>query len=420
MNNERGIAMPMALMVMAILTALMAGFAVLATSEPQIANNHIASTQARALAESGVERALWALTAGQNPTPPTDAIVLGANYNLPSPIQAPYGGGGVTAQEVLLGAGTFTVTIENGSQANQKNITAVGRAYARPGDVTSRVLAVRKIQVTATRFNWINPVCGLCAGGENPPSTSTTITVGGTAAVNATTSAQSGPPALAAGAFCPGVTPIAAIATSTGGAVDLNGSPDLYAPGGTGTSATQNNVTFPSTMTLSDSDMATLKVLAQTQGTYYKPSSPGGTITFTSPPPNGIIFVDTYSGNPLTASSPSSDLSDPLVDIHGNWSTGWSGWLIVAGSIQISGQVTMSGLIYAQNDVQLNGQGGGSITGAVISTNRVDTTSSTIADNGDTGNAPLVYDCPAVRSGGGSISQNWFLMPGTFREVSGS
>ena len=127
--------------------------------------------------------------------------------------------------------------------------------------------------------------------------------------------------------------------------------------------------------------MAALKALAKAKGTYYKPSSPGGTITWTSPPPDGIIYVDTYSGNPLTSSSPSSDLI--TVDIHGNWgSAGWSGWLVVAGSISISGHVTMNGLIYAQNDVSLNGTGGGGITGAVISTNRKDSTASTIADLG--------------------------------------
>lgn len=408
MNNERGIAMPMALIVMVILTALMAAFAVLATSEPQIASNQVASAQARALAESGVERALWALTTGQGATPPTGSLVL-TNYLLPSPVPAAYNG-----TEVALGVGSFKVTVANGAQLNQKLVTAIGYV---PNATTPT--AVKEIKVTVTRISPINPVCGLCAGGENPPGTTTTIKVGGSASVNATTSVQG---SVAAGAFCSGVAPVAAVATTGGGTVSLNGSPNLYAPGTggstlSGTAATQTNASFPSTMLLTDSDMATLKAMAQAKGTYYKPSTAGGTVTWTSPPPNGIIFVDTFSGNPLTASSPLSDVSSPLVDIHGNWSSGWTGWLIVAGSVSISGNVTMSGLIYAQNDVSLNGTGGGSISGAVISTNRVDTTSSTIADITATGNAPLRYNCPAVQSGGGSLSQNWFLVPGTYREV---
>jgi hypothetical protein len=142
-----------------------------------------------------------------------------------------------------------------------------------------------------------------------------------------------------------------------------------------------------------------------------------GSVTWTSPPPNGIIVVDTLSGDPLSPSSPSGDAAS--VDIHGNWSSGWSGWLIVAGTIQISGNTTLSGLIYAQNDVQLHGTGGGSVTGAVVSTNRVDSSSTNI-DTDDTGNAPVSYNCPAVRNGGGAVPINWFVKPGTFREVAGS
>src|SRR5213595_3699203 len=57
-TDERGIAFPMAMIVLTVLMALMAAFAFLATSEPQIAANHMASVQARSLAESGLERAL--------------------------------------------------------------------------------------------------------------------------------------------------------------------------------------------------------------------------------------------------------------------------------------------------------------------------------------------------------------------------
>ena len=53
----------------------------------------------------------------------------------------------------------------------------------------------------------------------------------------------------------------------------------------------------------------------QAQGTYYQ-----GSQHWTSPPPNGLSFVDTPSGQPLTTTSPSSDRI--TVDLHGNWSTG--------------------------------------------------------------------------------------------------
>src|SRR5438445_12839069 len=102
-TNEQGIAFPMAMIVMAILSALMAAFAVLATSEPQIAANHMGSTQARALAESGLERALWALTAGENPTPPSGALVSSGSPNYTIAMVAPYDG----SLEGSVGGGRF-------------------------------------------------------------------------------------------------------------------------------------------------------------------------------------------------------------------------------------------------------------------------------------------------------------------------
>jgi Tfp pilus assembly protein PilX len=71
LRNEQGIALVMALIVMVTLAALIGVLAILATSEPQIADNQLPSAQARALAESGLQRALWALSTGQ--TSPTRA-----------------------------------------------------------------------------------------------------------------------------------------------------------------------------------------------------------------------------------------------------------------------------------------------------------------------------------------------------------
>ena len=401
MFNQRGIAMPMALMALLILTALMAAFAVLATSEPHIASNQAASTQARALAESGVSRVLWALNAGQQSTPPTGALLLDAVYNLPSPVPAPYDG----STTVALGVGSFKVTVVNGSQPNQKQVTAVGYVPNAAAPV-----AIKKIQVTVMRLKWINPLCGLCAGGEQPPGDLTSVQVGGSAAVNGTTSQQGhGGSTVAAGATCAGTPPIIAAVASTG-TVSTNGTPNFYT--NPGTPGTLNSASYPSGMLLSNTDMATLKALAMAQGTYWKGNPPwnGGL-----PPKNGLIFVDTGDGSVLTNSTPSTNI--PNVAIHSNGS--WSGWLVVAGSIDISGDVTMKGLIYSQNDVNLHGTGNGSIQGAIISTNRVDTSSTNI-DSQDTGNAPISYNCPNVRNGGGTLSQNWFEMPGTYMEVSGS
>src|SRR5687768_3988436 len=61
LTDERGVALPMAMMTLLLLTTLMLAFAVLSQTEPIIAANQLRVAQARALAESGFERALWAL-----------------------------------------------------------------------------------------------------------------------------------------------------------------------------------------------------------------------------------------------------------------------------------------------------------------------------------------------------------------------
>ena len=390
LGGERGMALPMTMIVLTLISTLTLAFMALAASEPVIASNHMASAQARAMAESGVERALWALSMGTTSPSTTGAV----SDPLPSPVPAPYDG----SQYVAVSAnGGFVVTIANGAAANERLITAVGYV---PNNVNP--VAIKKIQLTATRMKWLDPPCAICAGGEAPTGMSTEIQIGGAATVRAST---------ASGAqYCAGVMPTAA--TMSQGSINTNGSPNLTAPPGGVTQLANQPASAFSSFIFSDADMAMLKEMAKATGTYLQ-----GSQTFTSPPPNGLIFIDTPSGNPFTASSPSSDII--MVDVHGNWSQSWSGWLVVAGSVYISGNVTMNGLIYAQNDVTMDGTGTGGVTGAVISTNRLDTNSTNV-DAQSIGNAPTTYNCQKVRDGGGTISQRWFSKPGTFREVAGT
>ena len=389
--NDKGIALPIALIMMAVLVSLIVAFLVLATSEPLIASNQKVGTQARALAETGIERALWALTKWDT-NPGFPGALDPASTN---PSAFPYNGAPPPIQVSNLGE--FRVTVADGPGANEKVITAVGcvPTCANPN------AAVKKIQVRAIRIKRIDPPCALCAGGESPPGTNAEVQVGGTATVNAS---------LAAGAnFCPGVTPTTAVMAQ--GPVLVNGTPNLTAPpGGTTTAPNTPGSTFDPFL-LNDDAMAYLKGLAKSNGTYYQ-----GNTTFNSPPKDGIVFIDTLSGTPLSTLSPSSDV--PTLDIHGNWSTGFHGWIIVAGSATIQGRIDITGLVYSQNDITLNGVGTGAIRGAVISTNRRDTSSTNI-DSVNIGQAPLTYDCMAVRTGGGVIPQGWTMRPGTFVEQQG-
>src|SRR5207245_8203194 len=204
------------------------------------------------------------------------------------------------SQDVTQGVGSFKVTVTSGAAPNIKIVTAVGFV---PN--ATHPVAIKKIITQVTRLKWIDPVCGVCAGGEQPPGDSTPVKVGGTASINASQSPRG---RWRGGAYCSGVTPQAAVAST--GTVTTNGTPNLYAP--PGGVAQENSATFPSGMLLSNTDTATLKAMAKAQGTYYKGVPPwnGGV-----PPKNGIIFVDNTDGSVLTRSTPADNI--PSITIHG-------------------------------------------------------------------------------------------------------
>src|SRR2546425_6480400 len=85
LRDEVGVAMPLTLIALVILSGLMIAFAVLAESEPVIAANQYRGAVARALAESAVERAVWALTAGSGVSggigPPSNGVVAGPPHD---------------------------------------------------------------------------------------------------------------------------------------------------------------------------------------------------------------------------------------------------------------------------------------------------------------------------------------------------
>src|SRR5687767_1677857 len=95
LQDERGVALPMAMMTLLLLSSLMLAFAVLAQTEPIIASNQLRATQARALAESGLEHAVWALSEGaiaRDNVPPLPVLAGSLDTPLPDPPPAPFDG----------------------------------------------------------------------------------------------------------------------------------------------------------------------------------------------------------------------------------------------------------------------------------------------------------------------------------------
>ncbi len=145
---------------------------------------------------------------------------------------------------------------------------------------------------------------------------------------------------------------------------------------------------------------------------------------------NGIVFVDTADGanipTDLEAQTPSNFAN---VSIHGNPFTGqpgalggtatpgdFSGWIISNGTLSISGNMVINGMVYAVNDLTYNGTGTGGIRGLAISQTIRDTTQTAISDDSAaTGNSRITFDCANARNRD-LIHTTFSLVAGTYRK----
>ena len=125
--DERGVAVPLALIVLVVLSGLTAAFVAMGGMEPIISMAHKASNQAFPLAETGLERAMWALANPNSPRSFNDGVLTGGDPVANTIVlPAPYDG----TQLVSLGnASAYTMQLLPApapSGANDWNVTAVG------------------------------------------------------------------------------------------------------------------------------------------------------------------------------------------------------------------------------------------------------------------------------------------------------
>jgi hypothetical protein len=403
----------MAMLTLLILSVLIIGFSVLSSSEPTIANNQLRVAQARSLAEAGVERAIWALNRGDSTAlPPYDG-----SQHVPV----------VTAGNTL---GGFRVTVTNGAAGYERNITAVGWV---PNDTTTGPKTHQKITVTVLNPQLImkDPPAALSVrgelqmGGNSLVDSRSDTSCGrkmGTLTSGATTVQGNASDIWGAesGASDPNLTERNQVVNAAGGALPAGG--DVVTNVATSLPTGTPGVAFDQFL-LADADINVLRAYAKAHGTYVQ-----GAVTFNSSNrlPNGLVFVDTVSGSNITKEgvTPATALSDfAAVDIHGGAGMSadgsFNGLLFVNGALSVSGNFNMNGFAYVQNDISYHGTGGGGLTGAMLSRNIRDT-SSTSVDSDLIGNATIVYNCQAAKTGGGSITSRWSLKSGSYKEVSGS
>ena len=405
LRDQRGVALPMALLALMILSALVIAFSILAASEPLISTNQRLVAQARAVTESGLERAIWALN---NPA-------VGLPNPLPVTTPAPYDGSSPISISINgTQVGEVEVWVTNGTNPNERNIVAVGWVPTKAG-----AKAHQKIRATVYRFLYR----------QSPPPAS--LTVEGQINITGNTNIDS-----RADTSCGARDGTWSVASTS-----VGGSGDVYGADGNNT-PNQSSTTLPGPSApptdvrtnvpvsafdpymLKNADLDSLKAMAKAAGTYYSGSSVSS-LTFNAgnPLPNGIIFIDTVSGQNIDVNgantTPTSDFAD--VQVHGNAPpTGtFRGMLIVAGSLKISGDFHGQGLVYAVNDLVYQGVGTGMIEGAVISRNIRDVDSTTI-DTNTGGNSTIIFNCRYATNPTGTMPQGFIIQPGSYKEVSGS
>jgi Tfp pilus assembly protein PilX len=142
MLNQRGIALPLTLMLLMALMSLTMALLSYAAFEPMIAKNMTDSTQARFAAEAGLERAFDLL----RNTADWNTRLAGATAGVPAVLLLD-----VTAVGGPAGGGTFTVTVRNDTQAADVAITGVSPVDVDPGADLNTALIV-----TATGVAGVN------------------------------------------------------------------------------------------------------------------------------------------------------------------------------------------------------------------------------------------------------------------------
>jgi hypothetical protein len=412
-GNERGVALPMALLTLVMLTTLMLAFAVLSQTEPIIAANQLRVSQARALADSGFEYAVWALS---NPTDPK-----GLSSPLPSsPAPTPYDG---TTFVVLGGTGGFLVKVINdpAGDRNVRQITSTGWTPTNSATDT-HTKAHRTIQASVVVIPNLSEQapCALCVNGD--------LSVGGNSTIVGTNTDTHCGGNNKAGTYTSGI-------TVTGGASSVTGGPLASFPGCPAPCAVAQNQpasTFNG-FTYTNADLTALKALAMKNGTYFGPGFSGltnsdgqavagtysGFVSFNSSNKvaNGVVFIDTTDGVNVDPNGTNTNTLAYL-DIHGNpfVAGNFTGVLVVNGSLNISGNMQMNGIVYAVNDMTYNGTGTGAIYGLAVSQNIRDS-SATAIDSYTNGNSLINFDCAKARAPL-FIPPGFALVPGTYRELS--
>jgi Tfp pilus assembly protein PilX len=165
-DNERGVALVMALTILLTLTGLVLAFLTVSAFEPQISRNHVDSVQARHVAESGIEYAYNTLLGDMLNNTPWSNRLVGATCTTGVVL----GAANTTLPGLSSAHGTFTVLVRNDCKANDNKLTgvAVENAANATNDTNNKLILIstgtignttRTITVVISRANF-PPIAG--------------------------------------------------------------------------------------------------------------------------------------------------------------------------------------------------------------------------------------------------------------------
>jgi len=384
LGNQRGVAVPLALITLLVLAALLLELSAMSATEPSIAANQLRSAQAAALADAGLERAIWALA--------HPGSAQGLADPLPALIPPPYDGSLlVPVTEAGVGRGGFRLTVAPGGGGNERDILAVGWTPTDdPGD--ARAKAHHRLVATIMRIRAPADAapCALCAVGD--------LQVPAGAAADARDDTTCG----------------AKLGAWTSGTAVMGPGAEIWGADGNALSNQAGDIAQlqpaegADAWAFTSGELAALRRLAQSRGTYYR-----GSVAFdgASLPRDGLVFVDTVSGAPISDATLDTDLARVVV---GGAAGVFRGWMIVSGTLEISGNARLRGLAYALDGFAYRGAGPGGVEGQVVA--RGLRGGVTVIQRAGGGPA-IRFDCAAARSGDGLISFGWMLKPGSYREL---
>jgi hypothetical protein len=283
--------------------------------------------------------------------------------------------------------GGFRVTV-TGTGDRQRQVVVTGLA---PGDSGLLGQARQDITATAIRLRFPSPPAGITVRGD--------LQVAPGVVVDSTGDGSCGNQA----------------GTWSGGTTTLGAGSQIQGPDGEAEVQQRQPVVAFDELIFGTSELLALKALARARGTYYQ-----GSVTFDAmrPIPNGLIFVDTVSGRPVTEATPDEDLATVSLGEGASAGPGGvvRGWIVVNGSLAIGGEGVLEGLAYAAD--RFSQTGTARIRGSVMAGHVRSTTPSVIEARPTAGPA-LAASCEAARTGGGVIQQRWIVKPGSYREAAG-